>query len=583
MINMRSVRSDCTFVLGVFCLAGNSGVAIDMQAYSKMKRANARGNPGEKGGTRQAMFRLFFSVVAVAACSIATVAATVANAAEVVEMRLGQHPAYTRVVFELDSPAGYSLEQNVLEDGTTELVVTLDASASDQKKVLSQALIDGVELSGQGSRSVAHIRLKDGGLRVKEMILGSPPRIVLDVLAPKSGQVAATKAPAKAPAASKPAAAAAASPTAKMPIAQPARTKEPAPVASISHGAPSSPSQAAARPIAIAASRPDRQPKAAPPLAPMANKSPAVKPASVAKTPPPPARRKPRTTPRTTPAAPAAIPAPQSDSLFSATNVGGGLALLGLVGGGTFFMLRRRSGEELVDAEGDEDPLSADNPFASLGDDFSVDAEPTASDETAEVPFAGIADEPEANVVDEFAPDSEPIPEATFEDTEEVADAILLEDEPEEDPDADIPVAKILSDSGPQEDLFDTSSHDMLVGDDQTEMIGADSTEDAGENMESYTDSTMEAGMATVASTSSDDGSETLRMLREFEQRMAAMESRLDEVTDAKERLERQVAAQTEELRVQRAAIARTQRALRNLSRPDDESPTEPALRDPNA
>ena len=66
------------------------------------------------------------------------------------------------------------------------------------------------------------------------------------------------------------------------------------------------------------------------------------------------------------------------------------------------------------------------------------------------------------------------------------------------------------------------------------------------------------------------------------EQRMANLEARLDEVTEAKERLERQVDAQTEELRVQRAAIARTQRALRNLSRPEEEAPTEPTLRDPN-
>ena len=50
-----------------------------------------------------------------------------------------------------------------------------------------------------------------------------------------------------------------------------------------------------------------------------------------------------------------------------------------------------------------------------------------------------------------------------------------------------------------------------------------------------------------------------------------------------RERVERQVVAQTEELRVQRAAIARTQRAVRNMSRSEDASPTEPALRDPNA
>jgi septal ring factor EnvC (AmiA/AmiB activator) len=73
-----------------------------------------------------------------------------------------------------------------------------------------------------------------------------------------------------------------------------------------------------------------------------------------------------------------------------------------------------------------------------------------------------------------------------------------------------------------------------------------------------------------------------MRIIRELESRIASLEGRLDEVVDARERLERQVAAQTEELRVQRAAIARTQRALRNMTRPEDDGPTEPALRDPN-
>jgi hypothetical protein len=67
-----------------------------------------------------------------------------------------------------------------------------------------------------------------------------------------------------------------------------------------------------------------------------------------------------------------------------------------------------------------------------------------------------------------------------------------------------------------------------------------------------------------------------------MERRMAHLESRLDESVAARERLERQVAAQSEELRVQRAAIARTQRALRGLSRSDEEQATEPALRDPS-
>ena len=70
------------------------------------------------------------------------------------------------------------------------------------------------------------------------------------------------------------------------------------------------------------------------------------------------------------------------------------------------------------------------------------------------------------------------------------------------------------------------------------------------------------------------------RMLQDFERRIATLEARLDESNEAREKLERQVAAQSEELRVQRAAIARTQRALRTMTRGEEDKATEPALRD---
>ncbi len=75
--------------------------------------------------------------------------------------------------------------------------------------------------------------------------------------------------------------------------------------------------------------------------------------------------------------------------------------------------------------------------------------------------------------------------------------------------------------------------------------------------------------------------SDASQLVQELATRIANLETRLDEASDARERLERQVAAQSEELRVQRAAIARTQRALRSLSRSEAEQATEPALRDP--
>ena len=75
-------------------------------------------------------------------------------------------------------------------------------------------------------------------------------------------------------------------------------------------------------------------------------------------------------------------------------------------------------------------------------------------------------------------------------------------------------------------------------------------------------------------------GSDMARLFRDLECRVVQLEARLDESSDARERLERQVAAQAEELRVQRAAIARTQRALRSMSRSEDDQATEPALRE---
>ena len=73
-------------------------------------------------------------------------------------------------------------------------------------------------------------------------------------------------------------------------------------------------------------------------------------------------------------------------------------------------------------------------------------------------------------------------------------------------------------------------------------------------------------------------GPDVMRLLQEMQRRIVNLESRLDQSIEAREQLEQQVGAQSEELRVQRAAIARTQRALRGMARPEDEA-TEPALK----
>lgn len=91
------------------------------------------------------------------------------------------------------------------------------------------------------------------------------------------------------------------------------------------------------------------------------------------------------------------------------------------------------------------------------------------------------------------------------------------------------------------------------------------------------------AASPAVSSRGDSADSELASMVQELMTRLGTLETRLEESNEARERLESQVAAQSEELRVQRAAIARTQRALRSLSRTDEDQATEPALRNPSA
>ncbi len=111
------------------------------------------------------------------------VSALPALAAEIVEVRVGRHPTFTRVVFELDRPAGYRIERSDPSSGAAELVVSLEASSIPRSlDANKKSLIQQVEIEPQGRRSIARVKLTKDGLRLKEMILASPPRIVLDLL-----------------------------------------------------------------------------------------------------------------------------------------------------------------------------------------------------------------------------------------------------------------------------------------------------------------------------------------------------------------------------------------------------------------
>jgi hypothetical protein len=121
---------------------------------------------------------------AAAAALAVALAAPPAFAAQVVDVRIGRHPGFVRVVFETDAPAEFVLEG---DPAGGEVTVRLEAASRSRRVgfpgesgplVVVEPLPDG--------RSVAHIRT-DQPVRVETQVLGAPPRVVLDLRAGEVG------------------------------------------------------------------------------------------------------------------------------------------------------------------------------------------------------------------------------------------------------------------------------------------------------------------------------------------------------------------------------------------------------------
>jgi len=610
------------------------------------------------------------SKLAWVAALAALLVAGAASAAEVVKMRMGNHPTYTRVVFELDSAAGYRFEKRETGEGAGEIVVTLDAVSHPKRIDWKTVMVEDLSVEPQGERAVARIELKKTPSRVREMMLAKPPRIVLDLVFPEadlarvrarakalevakareaaeaekvqqevapdadsvaragvpavpsqpkprdraaiaktppssgpsrasSAQAATTRTGASRTASARPAEPKAAKPpeTAKRdtpetntaralgkdpkglaakPNAKSAAAAKPDPVATVptaktpaaattvlaaktsdAEAAEARPAQKGDAEVAevnerpeptrrSALTRPDEKPSVADPGKPAEGSSPAgqavarsdTDPSARPDTAPPIRERRSTEKRRVADAAPnepaqAATEESGDSNMMVFGGVAGGLLLL-LV---AVLMLRRRSAlpNDLdVTAVAEEQGRLDSTPDGG----FAFAAEPAAEEE-AELVRAPIFDE-------------NPAPEPT-------PDPVAAETRPVEVDIAAGPGLFDEDDTEKESETMDLESHDLPVEQTASELptqlgIGA-----------------AEAGDSDIA-----------RLVRDLERRVVQLETRLDESTDARERLERQMAAQAEELRVQRAAIARTQRALRSLNRPGDEQATEPALREPS-
>ncbi len=518
--------------------------------------------------------------------SVGLVGASMAMAAEIVEVRVGRHAEFTRVVFELDRAAGYRIERANPSAGVSELVVSLEATSIPRRIRSSKSLIQQVEVEPSGPRTVARVRLAKSGLRLKEMILASPPRIVLDVFsdepvardtssaASASGtSKAATKTSTKKTASNTEAGTtkkAAASPTTKSASTSATKstpsggtsTKRTASVDATGKPAAKTATAAVDRTAANIDAKTDAKPDAKTDaesgtevgatgsdassdaqqkvLAEAGRAADSQEPSgamkilqerekALAR-----AAQEPSTSTRVEPhAAKSKSDARPMVAKKTAKDEGGGWMTWAMAGagavvlllGGFVFWRRRQGGEEVV-FDGDEAPQ----------DDAPIEFGRTPSSASAEAdnPFAGLMDEEDEQLT------------------------LGAQDETPSSTTGDGRDAFAFGDAGDGEKEKDVEEMEMISRDAVNESLG---------------------GMPSAMGGASD---EFQQMMREMNRRVEALEGRIDELVDARDRLERQVAAQTEELRVQRAAIARTQRAVRNLARPEDEpEATEPALREP--
>jgi len=527
-----------------------------------------------------------FALAAVCSAWLAAPAA----AAEIVQVRVGNHPTFTRVVFELDAPAGYRIERRTAEgEDTEEILVTVEAGSTPRSVNSSSVMVERVAVQDGRERVAAHIRLKQSPSRVKEMILAQPPRLVFDLVFPEAelAKIRAAeqrRAQAAAPAASaQPPKTPEAKPAAS---AQPPKTPEAKPAASAQP--PKTPEAKPAEALTRLPTQPE--PRAQAQLAPEAAKRPERATGAPQAALPSEAAHKPPT--------PLEEPAPQQLARKPAEPDG--------------------SPPPAPTASSPEGMAAAEKPARTQPDAAtSAPAEAKRPERMAQAP------RPKPRVQPPPATPAGAQPESAWSGIGDLPvrwlaaaaaaivivilmviwlrrrslpndlDVTALVEAAEAEPDQDFELggeslersepdagASFLARTTPQNPPAprEVGGPDIQAGPGRFDDV--DSEKENEMDMESPELSRSETQTRVGAGTAA-GGADVLRLVRELERRVAQLETRLDESTDARERLERQVAAQAEELRVQRAAIARTQRALRSMNRGEEEQATEPALREP--
>ncbi|MCH8083544.1 MAG: hypothetical protein IH885_04850 [Myxococcales bacterium] len=507
-----------------------------------------------------------------------------AQASRIVQIRVGNHPTFTRLVFEMDAFAGYQVERRAGTDGTEQLIVTLEASTPSREINSKSVGIESVRIAEGADQAIAQIRLRKSGLQMKEMILSNPPRIVLDFV------------------------------------------HSAAAVAEMTGDPYAKPTPVEPKPVVAKVVEPKPEPK--PVVAKVVEPKPEPKPKRKRGSPRHKRRPKPDTAEGVEKPAPSSEETEMIDSeqgsgegeSSTAPDADRRAAQRASIPG-----VHKRGGLELptdpmadppsdqiADAAGagSAAPLGSSKRVAKPSTDQTKRQAPSPSDVTRRIeepksadsglPFntvtlvgiavgalivlvvavrifrrrslpndldvTAFADAPDDDTAELDRGTSDQIP----------AEEVSMNDSPTDDA------------SAPQVEEQNTAAYSLsevaaTATEPETGLYNEDSEGEKPMDMDtSNLPTEREDFSASPAAVMSGGDSNMSQLVQELAGRIANLETRLDEANDSRERLERQVAAQSEELRVQRAAIARTQRALRSLSRSEEDQATEPALREPS-
>lgn len=533
-----------------------------------------------------------------------------ADAKRLVQVRVGNHPTFTRLVFEMDEPAGYRVERRSADDGGELLSVTLDAGSRDREIQSKSVGIESVHVEAGAAESVAKIRLRKAHLPMKELILSNPPRIVLDfdlssLLAqkpapgPVSPRTAAKAGSVPATTASKPA-----SPVTHPELAQSARAVEPAPrPARQPEAKPATP-----KPVAVEQPAP---PKATSPVVAEQPAPPKAASSVVAESAPYPgalasvedeASVRPKTPAEADAERRAALraklpgahkrPEPEPAAEPGSRAIGSKPAAPAgeLAAGLSESPIRPESSAPTPKRRPSPPPAPAEGLARTRSEpDSDVDAVKLAAIAVGALVLVALGvwlarrrSIPADLDIAAIAEAGEPGVDTGRERPERrsMDEGLPAERTAMPEPGADEPAPRVMEEDTAAYSLSEVAGN---AAETPAEPYDEEPEGEKAMDLELNNDlPTQHDEFSAPPPAAAPADSQVTQLVRELASRIASLETRLDESNDARERLERQVAAQSEELRVQRAAIARTQRALRSLNRSEEEQATEPALRDPS-